>query len=356
MSSNVGGTGPNGDTLQESGSTSTGDMASVTLTVVRPGATFISEFFQSGWAGFSTTVQDVYTFSILSNGVYQFTASEAGYDFLAGTNNETREGTNGIPGGPTYTVTESFTLTYNARVDGGTTIPGGTHVIKMDIIGARDPGQPCFARGTELMTPTGPVAVEDLKVDDLIITQDNGVQPIRWIGSVTVGTRSKRGLRRKAPIRIAAGALGPGIPKRDVLVSPQHRMLVGNATTRLMFEQSEVLVPAKYLVNGNSIQVADDLKEVEYFHLLFDQHEVVFAEGAPSESFHPGHQGLGAFAKDTRDEIIELFPELDIDEAMYGPAARLSLKRHEGEALARRMFGPLPSPNTSPPSAISARA
>jgi hypothetical protein len=72
--------------------------------------------------------------------------------------------------------------------------------------------------------------------------------------------------------------------------------------------------------------------------MLFDNHEIVFAEGCPSESFHPGHQGLDAFAEAARSEIFELFPELRVDELAYGPSRRYSLKRYEAEALTREMF------------------
>lgn len=333
-----------GRQLTESGTTDAGTFEAPIGTLLRPGV--IDPFSEptDAWVAFITTVPGQYTFEISGYGDYYFTASEAFYDYLAGTAGDSRIGNNGIPGGPVYSVTESFTVTYNPRVDGsGTTTDGGTHVVRMDIVGRRDPGQPCFVRGTSIMTPKGPVAIEQLKAGDLVVTKDNSVQPICWIGSATAKAKGSRGLRRRAPIRIQAGALGAGIPQTDILVSPQHRMLIGNALTKLMFEQSEVLVPARHLVNGSTITVASDILEVEYFHMLFDTHQIVYAEGCPSESFHPGHQGVDAFAKETRAEILSLFPQLAIDEATYGPATRYSLKRYEGEALARRMFGPLPN-------------
>ncbi len=93
---------------------------------------------------------------------------------------------------------------------------------------------------------------------------------------------------RHVPIRIKANALGKGLPKRDLLVSPQHRILVSDWRAELMFGVSEVLVAAKHLVNDRDIRVATDLDEFEYYHILFESHQTVFSEGLPSESFHPG--------------------------------------------------------------------
>ena len=93
------------------------------------------------------------------------------------------------------------------------------------------------------------------------------------------------------------------------------------------------------MVNDSTIRIEEG-GEVEYFHMLFDKHEIVFAEGIPSESFHPGQQGWKALDTAARDEILMLFPELeDGDFAAYGAAARVSLKDHEGRALARMLLG-----------------
>jgi hypothetical protein len=105
-----------------------------------------------------------------------------------------------------------------------------------------------------------------------------------------------------------------------------------------MFGEAEVLVAAKALVNDRTIRVQQG-GEVEYFHMLFDRHEIVFAEGAAAESFHPGQQGWKALDAATRAEILGLFPQLaDGDFAGYGPAARLSLKDYEGRILADAML------------------
>jgi hypothetical protein len=182
----------------------------------------------------------------------------------------------------------------------------------------------CFTRGTRIKTDRGEVPVEDLEVGDRVMTMDHGLQPIRWIGSRSVPAQGKL-----APVRIAAGALGNA---RDLLVSPQHRMLLSGWKAKLHLGEAEVLAAAAMLLNDSTIR-REAGGTVEYFHMLFDSHEIVWAEGAPSESFHPGEQGWGALDRAARDEILALFPELDTSFDSYGPAARMSLKAHEARML-----------------------
>ena len=184
----------------------------------------------------------------------------------------------------------------------------------------------CFTRGTMIMTPSGEVAIEDLSEGDLVMTRDRGAQPLRWIGSQSVEAKGKL-----APIMIHKGALGND---RDLLVSPLHRMLIEDWRAELMFGETEVLAAAKHLINGETIHVQEG-GEVEYFHMLFDHHEIVTANGAASESFHPGEQGIGWMAEEVREEIFEIFPQLRVEIEGYGPAARTSLKAFEARALKR---------------------
>ena len=186
----------------------------------------------------------------------------------------------------------------------------------------------CFTRGTMIQTPSGDVAIEDLAEGDMVMTQDNGAQPLRWIGSQVVKAKGK-----KAPVMIKAGALGND---RDLRVSQLHRMLVTDWRAQLMFDETEVLVAAKHLTNGDTIYVEDNSDEtVEYFHMLFETHEIVTANGVASESFHPGEQGMGWMAEETREEIFEIFPELRVELGGFGPSARTTLKAYEARALKR---------------------
>jgi len=184
----------------------------------------------------------------------------------------------------------------------------------------------CFTRGTMIETDVGEVAIEDLAVGDMVQTKDNSLQELRWIGSRKVPAKDSL-----APIMIKAGAMAND---RDLLVSPQHRMVVEGWKPELLFGEREVLAAAKHLVNNDTIYVQSG-GMVEYFHMLFDTHEIVFANGAASESFHPGEVGMSALTDDARDEIYTIFPELRTDIAAYGAAARTSLKGHEAKVLAQ---------------------
>lgn len=167
----------------------------------------------------------------------------------------------------------------------------------------------CFTSGTLIETATGPIAIEDIGVGDLVLTTD-GLKPVRWIGKTPVSTAALLGNPKLFPIRITAGALGEGLPKRDLLVSRQHRMLVRSPIARRMFGTSDVLVHAIKLTQLAGIYVDQSVCDVTYYHMLFDGHQVVFAEGAPSESLYTGPEALKAISTEARDEVLTLFPEL----------------------------------------------
>ncbi|MEG3662638.1 Hint domain-containing protein [Celeribacter halophilus] len=182
----------------------------------------------------------------------------------------------------------------------------------------------CFGKGTRIATPYGARAVEDLKPGDLVLTMDNGLQPLRWVGARTVPATG-----RFAPIEITKGALGN---ERDLIVSPQHRMLLNGWRSEMLFNTSEVFAAAKHLVNGSTIREAQG-GFVTYYHLMFDRHEVIFAEGAASESFHVSDYSLTGVADDAREELFALFPELRSMPAQHGSTARQCLKAHEVQLL-----------------------
>ncbi|MEJ2021559.1 MAG: Hint domain-containing protein, partial [Maritimibacter sp.] len=160
---------------------------------------------------------------------------------------------------------------------------------------------------------------------DLVLTHDNGAQPVRWIGSRRIAAEGPL-----APIRISANTFGQ---HRELLVSPQHRVLIRDALAELLFGDDEVLIAAKDLVNDLTVrpQVGG---EVEYVHILFDKHEVVFSEGLATESFLPGPQTTKSFERAVIEEICEIFPELDpATGAGYPSSARRSLRSYEARLL-----------------------
>lgn len=183
----------------------------------------------------------------------------------------------------------------------------------------------CFTPGTTIATPQGARPIETLQVGDLVVTRDHGLQPIRWIQSRTVKAED-----RFAPVRIRPGAV-TGLEK-DLLVSPQHRMLFTGYRSELLFGEREVLMPALHLVDDKLV-TREFGGEVTYIHMMFDNHEVIYADGAASESFHPGEEGLGGITVAAREELFSLFPELRSNPMGYGTTARRCLKKHEAHML-----------------------
>mgnify|MGYP001799917072 CR=1 FL=1 len=195
----------------------------------------------------------------------------------------------------------------------------------------------CFTPGTRIATQKGAVAVEKLQVGDKVITRDNGTQALRWVGRRDLTPDEMRAHPEFQPILIRKGALGNGLPDRDMLVSPQHRMLVTSDIAAVMFDEREVLIAAKHQTGLDGVDQVQT-GAVSYLHLMFDQHEVVLADGAWSESFQPGDHSLRGIGADQRSEVLTLFPELETLAGLdsYG-AARLSLKRHEAEIIVDRL-------------------
>ncbi len=216
--------------------------------------------------------------------------------------------------------TTSFTYEVESTDGSGNTLETDVGFVTVETI-------PCFVAGTMIETTKGQCAVEMLAPGDMVITRDEGAQPLRWIGRRAVPATGKL-----APIQIAQNALGE---HGALMLSPLHRVLVEDVMAELMFGESEVLIAAKDLVNDHSIRPVEG-GEVEYVHLLFDRHQVIYSEGLATESFLPGPQTAKSFEAEIVDEICTIFPELDMATgAGYGPAARPLLKRYEAEALLR---------------------
>lgn len=213
-----------------------------------------------------------------------------------------------VPGTGNVTYTGvTFYLANGDRVftpNDGQVLQNGTFVTSSFVNGqgpldVGDLGPPCFAAGTLIETERGMTPVQDIEVGDLVRTLDNGLQPVRWRG-----TRGVAALDKRAPIRFAKGAIGNS---RELLVSPQHKILVSGWRAELFFGEDEVLVAAAHLVNADTIHRAPR-RHIDYHHLMFDRHEIILAEGIPTESFFPGDYILQD--SDLHDEIMDLFPEM----------------------------------------------
>lgn len=192
---------------------------------------------------------------------------------------------------------------------------------------------PCFTPGTVVETDKGPELIENLGIGDKVLTRDNGYQTIRWIGSKHITGRDLAATPHLRPILVRAGALGNDLPARDMQLSPNHRLMVSSEQTALYFEDREVLVAAKHLVNNRGIYNVQTTGTT-YIHFLFDRHELVRTNGSWTESFQPVDYSLRALGNAQRQEILELFPELRSKSRLERfPAARKILNKLEIQRL-----------------------
>lgn len=191
----------------------------------------------------------------------------------------------------------------------------------------------CFTQDTLITMQDGAKRVQDIVAGDRIQTKDDGAQEILWVGSRRMSGARLYAMPELRPVRIRAGALCEGEPEEDLLVSPQHRVLLKGKTAEVLFNTPEVLVAAQDLVNDHSILVDYDVRDVTYIHLMTERHEVVWANGVETESFHPANTLLQTLGAAERDWLFSLRPELASDPHAYGDYARRNLSRSEAALL-----------------------
>lgn len=188
-----------------------------------------------------------------------------------------------------------------------------------------------FVATTRIRTENGDVAVEDLRPGDRLVTADQGAQPLRWIGRATHVARGGF-----TPIHIRAGALGANGPDSEMLVSPQLQILIAGPRAEALFGQPEVLVPASDLLDGAGLSMSEDTEIVTYYTLLLDRHQILFANGACCESFHPALASPNLMDQRLRAEIAGVLPQLAGNLAAYGPRARISVNDPSARAWLAR--------------------
>ncbi|MGH1353741.1 MAG: Hint domain-containing protein [Thalassovita sp.] len=230
--------------------------------------------------------------------------------------------------GDTLNITGPATITYDADPENGRVEwQDGTTLTFENIENVNY--VPCFTPHSMIKTIRGEVPAGHLRLGDRVLTRDNGFQAIEWIGA-----RNLTCTKTHRPVRIRKGALGNGQPERDLLVSPQHRMLVCSKTAALWFGEEEVFVPAISLTIMDGIEQLK-MPRVSYVHFMMERHQVVMGDGAWSESFQPGDLTLSGMDQAQRAELFDLFPELATREtAGVYPAARITLAAHEAKLLA----------------------
>jgi T5SS/PEP-CTERM-associated repeat protein len=228
-------------------------------------------------------------------------------------------------------ATQAGANTNLALKDGGATVAtlvlAGSYLLDNFTV-ALDPAAPneidltvaCFCRGTLILTERGEIPVEDLSIGGILVTASGEHRPIKWIGRRSYAGRFLTANPNVQPIRFRAGSLGDGLPRRDLLVSPEHAMFLDG-----------MLIPARCLVNGRSIVPERNLKRVDYFHIELDSHDVLLAEGAPSETF-VDDDSRGVFHNAT--EFGALYPDTPQTKLYCAPKANLGF---ELEAIRRRL-------------------
>ncbi len=182
----------------------------------------------------------------------------------------------------------------------------------------------CFAEDTLIETVDGPVPVQQIHAGQQVWTRDNGLQPVLWIGTTSVPATG-----RFAPVVFAPNTLGN---PRELVVSQQHRMMIDASVAELLFGAPRALVAAKFLCGMEGVSIREG-GYVSYWHIMFDQHQIVRSEGVLSESFFVTPNSIGALDHPQRAEILSLFPELRGNPDAYGPTAAPILKPHEASVL-----------------------
>lgn len=200
-------------------------------------------------------------------------------------------------------------------------------------------GVVCFVSGTLIATADGPRPVDEILPGDRISTRDNGEQPVCWIGQRNMSGGRLVAMPHLRPVRLRSGFLGAGRPDPDLLVSPDHRILIMGAAAQTLFNTPEVLVTAADLINDLTVTIDHTQRDVTYVHLMFEQHQIVWANGVACDSFHPANAALEQIDTVQRMTLLEQFPTIADDPFGYGDFARRNLTRAEAAILSHDTVG-----------------
>ncbi|MEL7026850.1 MAG: Hint domain-containing protein [Pseudomonadota bacterium] len=182
--------------------------------------------------------------------------------------------------------------------------------------------------GASLRTPCGPRRVDNIRVGDLVVTRDAGLQPVRVVFSRTLTAAELAADPSLAPVRLAPRAIAPMMPGQDLLVAPDHRLLIPGWRLEDKDDSDMTLLPARELAGANdAIHVARDIGDVTYYNIIFDEHVVFCANGMPVESFRPTPAALDGVEARVGDDITRLFPSL-MDQPETYPPSRYPMEEH----------------------------
>ena len=200
----------------------------------------------------------------------------------------------------------------------------------------------CFVSGTLIDTPNGQRPVESLSVGDLVTCQDGSAKPLTQVVTRQFRKAQLRRNEKLRPVRITAGSLGLGVPTRDLLVSRQHRMVTKSQISKRIYGAEETLVSAIRLTELPGIYVEADPMHVTYYHLGFEAHEVVFAEGAPAESLLQGDEAYLDDCPEAREELMWLLPDSQIIPKLVTPTLAIPSGKTQKKIILKHLEKELP--------------
>ena len=219
-----------------------------------------------------------------------------------------------VPPGSTFTPTEGREGLASNSSDGIASAEAYSGVI-------------CFAPPTRIATVDGPVPAGQIRPGDMVMTLDHGPRPVRWVSRTLV---QFEGLNDPArPILIRRGAFGQNLPDRNMMLSPQHRVLLTGPGLR-----KGVLAPARGLLPVPRIRIVRGISEISYVHIYLDDHAILSAEGVPAESFYPGRMALRTLSPQDRDALTAVLPKRPFPQARpfvtHSKTVRLVTRHRKG--------------------------
>ena len=168
----------------------------------------------------------------------------------------------------------------------------------------------CFCSGTLIETDKGKIPVEHSRTGDRVLTQNGEFEEMLLITNRKIKAQELENNYNLRPVVISAGSLGPGIPSRSLRVSKQHRICASSPISGRMFGEDKVLVAAIHLTNLPGIYIDEEMSEVCYFHIILENHSIMFAYGAPAESLYLGENALATLSHEALEELKTIFPDL----------------------------------------------
>lgn len=218
---------------------------------------------------------------------------------------------------------------------------GGTYTLRITEVGPNDTLGAlidniellvCFAGDTLVRTKEGLIKASEIQLGQQVWTQENGYQSVKWVGKRAVSKIQQITDQRLRPVLFKQGSLGVDMPAQDLMVSQNHRMVLSNWKVQTHLGLDQALAPAKYLIDGENVTLAP-YADVEFVHFMFEEHQIVDANGCLSESFYPGAQAIQGVEQEARDELFMLFPELESGCDTGWEIALPLLKRHESKLV-----------------------